>query len=87
MAVLPYNQFRSFVRLLLLFFSFLRVKRGKRKEKLNKKEAISQLGKEVEEVRESKIVTNHVNQLGIAAGAPLALVASYIFESGQPFMC
>ena len=35
-----------------------------KKKRLKKKEAISQLGKEVEEVRGSKIVTNHVNQLG-----------------------
>ena len=35
----------------------------KEKKKRFKKEAISQLGKEVEKVTGSKIVTNHVNQL------------------------
>ena len=35
-----------------------------KKKRLKKKKAILQLGKEVEEVRRSKIVTNHVNQLG-----------------------
>ena len=35
-----------------------------KKKRVKKKEAISQLGKEVEEVRGSKIVRNHVNQLG-----------------------
>ena len=35
-----------------------------RKKRLKKKEAISQLRKEVEEVRGSTIVRNHVNQLG-----------------------
>ena len=35
-----------------------------KKKRLNKKKSISQLGKEVEEVKGSKIVTNYVNQLG-----------------------
>ena len=61
--MLPYNQSFSFV-CLFLFFPLLRVRCVKRKEKrLKKKEAISQLGKEVKKVTGSKIVTNHVNQL------------------------
>ena len=60
--MLPYNQ--SFICLLLLFFRFCESDVEKEKNKrLEKKKAISQLGKEAEEVRGSEIITNHVNQL------------------------
>ena len=63
-AMLPYNQ--SFiVSFVCCCFHFLCCESDVEKEKkrLKKKEAISQLGKEVKKVTGSKIVPNHVNQL------------------------
>ena len=62
-AMLPYNQsfIVSFVCCRCFFFSASKVWR--KEKKFNKKEVISQLEKEVEDVRGSKIASNHVNQL------------------------